>query len=66
MARMRWGTKEWDLAGLAGPWPVDERWWDGGLTATGPVARVQVLLADDRALLLVFDGGQWRVEGIYE
>ena len=65
-ARMRWGTKEWDLAGLAGPWPVDERWWDGGLTATGPVARVQVLLADDRALLLVFDGGQWRVEGIYE
>lgn len=65
-ARMRWGTREWELTGLAGPWPVDERWWAGGIGATGPVARAQVLLEDDRALLLVFDEGQWRVEGIYE
>lgn len=64
--RMRWGAKEWGLTGLAGPWPVDERWWDGAHAATGPVARAQVVLEQGRALLLVFDEGRWRVEGIYE
>lgn len=65
-SRLRWGTKEWELTGLAGPWPVDERWWDSGHAATGPTARAQVVLDDERALLLVFDEGRWRVEGIYE
>ena len=54
------------MTGLAGPWPVDERWWDSGQGSTGPTARAQVVLDDERALLLVFDDGLWRVEGIYE
>lgn len=65
-SRLRWGTKEWELTGLAGPWPVDERWWDSCNASTGPTARAQVVLDDERALLLVFDEGRWRVEGIYE
>lgn len=63
-ARLRWGSREWAVQGWAGPWPVDERWWD---TSTArDAARVQVLLAESRALLLICEGGRWGVEGIYE
>ncbi|QCQ92110.1 DNA polymerase Y family protein [Rhodococcus sp. SGAir0479] len=62
--RLRWGSREWEVQGWAGPWPVDERWWD---TATArDASRVQVLLAESRALLLICEGGRWGVEGIYE
>jgi protein ImuB len=54
----------------AGPWPVEERWWEpsGGRRC----ARLQVVLnalgsADDPfAVLLACETGCWRVEGIYE
>lgn len=61
---LRWGSKRWTLSGWAGPWAVDERWWD---TATGMQgARLQVLFEESRAVLLIYDGDGWRVEGIYE
>lgn len=63
-ARLRWGSREWDVQGWAGPWPVDERWWDA--SAARDAARAQVLLAESRALLLICEGGRWGVEGIYE
>ena len=57
--RLRW----W-----AGPWPVDERWWDPDRSATagGRTARAQVLLESERALLLCFRQRRWYLEGIYE
>jgi protein ImuB len=53
-----------EITGWAGPWPVDERWWDGGEARRG--ARFQVLLADGRALLVVLAAGRWSVAATYE
>jgi len=53
----------------AGPWPVDERWWDpDGSGRAGRTARVQVLLDGDtsQALLLCYRQRRWYVEGSYE
>ncbi|MCV7123752.1 DNA polymerase Y family protein [Mycobacterium lacus] len=56
--RLRW----W-----AGPWPVDERWWDPEATGQGSrTARAQVLLQSERALLLCYRQRRWYLEGIYE
>lgn len=58
------GVRAW-----AGPWATDARWWTRGQCRR---ARLQVLLADDRAedvqtaLLLVLTGERWTVEGIYD
>jgi len=48
----------------AGPWPVDERWWDP--EAKGRTARAQVLLENERALLLCYRQRRWYLEGSYE
>jgi protein ImuB len=74
-AQGRGGLLRW----WAGPWPVDERWWDHEQSRTGGTARVQVLLdgagvldgADGvdsagLALLLCYRRGCWYLEGIYE
>lgn len=52
----------------AGPWPVDERWWDPEHAGAGRTARAQVLLdgEDARALLLCYRRRRWYVEGVYE
>ena len=47
----------------AGPWPIAEHWWRSD---SRRYARLQVCLADDRALLLVVENGQWKVEGEYD
>jgi protein ImuB len=52
------------IAGWAGPWPVDERWWAPAEARRR--ARFQVSLADGTALLLALSGGQWLVEAIYD
>jgi protein ImuB len=51
------------LTWWAGPWPVDERWWES--ERSGRVARAQVLV-DETALLLCYRRGRWYVEGAYE
>jgi len=48
----------------AGPWPVDERWWDAA--ARRRRARLQVLLPGGEAHLLALEGGRWWVEGSYD
>lgn len=69
-ARLRWGVRDWELLAHAGPWPVDERWWDPDVARR--VARAQLLLgpadpgAAPRALLVCFGAGGWCVEGVYE
>ncbi|WP_242496543.1 DNA polymerase Y family protein [Xylanimonas protaetiae] len=52
------------VVGWAGPWPLDERWWEPG----GGHRRVllQVALDDGRGLLLASDGGEWLVEAVYD
>jgi protein ImuB len=53
----------------AGPWLVDERWWDPNGQASR-TARVQVLMGDSgatgKALLLCYRRRQWYLEGVYE
>ncbi len=70
-ARVRRGNGRWELSWWAGPWPIDERWWEEREPASvsGVAARAQVLLEDKgggRALLLHFRRQRWYVEGIYE
>jgi protein ImuB len=48
----------------AGPWPVDERWWDPA--AHRRRARAQIVTADGAAHLLVVEGGRWSVEATYD
>ena len=47
----------------AGPWCVDERWWDA--LARRRRARVQVVL-DDAAHLLTLEDGRWWLEATYD
>ncbi len=58
------GEPERAVTGWAGPWPVEERWWepDGGRRR----ARLQVTVVDGPALLLACENSRWRVEGIYD
>lgn len=63
-ARLRWGSRSWTVLGWAGPWPVDEYWWDPA--SARHVARLQVLLDGSRALLVIFGADGWRVEGVYD
>ena len=53
-----------EILAWAGPWPVDERWWDPD--AHRRRARWQVLTADGTAHLLVVEGGRWSVEATYD
>jgi protein ImuB len=53
-----------EIAGWAGPWPVNERWWAPAEARRR--ARFQICLADGRAFLLSLSGGHWAVEAIYD
>jgi protein ImuB len=53
----------------AGPWPVDERWWDPAERTR--VARLQLVDARGRAYLVAgemggADGPRWCLEGVYD
>jgi protein ImuB len=51
------------VLGWAGPWPVEERWWEPG--GGRRRARLQVVL-EATALLLTCENGRWCVEGVYD
>jgi protein ImuB len=53
-----------EVVAWAGPWPLEERWWDGPHARRQ--ARFQVVLADGGAQLLVVDGGRWWCVGTYD
>lgn len=53
-----------EVVAWAGPWPVDERWWDP--EGRRRRARLQLQLADGRAVLVHVEGGRWAVEGLYD
>ena len=53
-----------DVVAWAGPWPVDERWWDPD--AHRRRARWQLVTAAGPAYLLAVEGGRWSVEASYD
>ena len=59
------GGSSWaSVTAWAGPWPVDERWWDPA--AHQRLARLQVVTAEGAAYLLKLAGSAWRVEATYD
>jgi protein ImuB len=52
------------IVAWAGPWPVDERWWDP--TAHQRLARLQVTTQRDVAYLLKLADGRWWIEATYD
>jgi protein ImuB len=48
----------------AGPWPVEERWWDDA--GHRRRARFQLLTADGVARLLTVEGGRWWLTAVYD
>ncbi|MGA2530718.1 MAG: DNA polymerase Y family protein [Acidimicrobiales bacterium] len=52
------------ITGWSGPWPADERWWDPA--AARRRARLQVLLEDGTAHLVVLEQGRWHLEATYD
>jgi protein ImuB len=52
------------VAGWAGPWPVEERWW--APEEANRLARLQLGLDDGRAILVACRGGAWLLEAIYD
>ncbi|WP_245979744.1 DNA polymerase Y family protein [Gryllotalpicola protaetiae] len=52
------------IGGWAGPWTVDERWWDAATARR--VHRFSVVDADGTAWLLLFDGESWLAEARYD
>jgi protein ImuB len=56
--------EERELLGWAGPWPAEERWWEP--ESARRRAWLQVLLADQSALLLVRENEKWLIEGVYD
>lgn len=63
-AGVAWAGQARLVDGWGGPWPADERWWDA--SGHRRRARLQVLLDDGSAHLLVVEGGRWRVEATYD
>jgi protein ImuB len=58
------GGRWTDVIAWAGPWPVDERWWDP--PAHRRRARWQLVTAECDAHLLAVEGGRWSLEATYD
>jgi protein ImuB len=52
------------ITAWAGPWPVEERWWDP--PSSRRRARFQVVTDDGIARLVVLEAGRWTVTGLYD
>jgi protein ImuB len=76
------GARALPVLGWAGPWPVDQRWWDPAVGWQG--SRLQVVLGEaegepgggsdggsdevaaETALLLLYRDGRWSVAGVFD
>ncbi|MCW2830002.1 MAG: polymerase, partial [Aeromicrobium sp.] len=57
--------RDWQpVASWAGPWPVDDQWWDEA--ASRRLARFQVVGVDGSAFLMIVEGGHWWTEAQYD
>lgn len=52
------------VASWAGPWPVEELWWDEAMGRR--IARFQVVGVDGSAWLMVVEDGRWFTEARYD
>jgi protein ImuB len=52
------------VTGWSGPWPVQERWWAPESATT--LVRLQIGLADGRALLVAQHHSGWLLEAVYD
>ncbi len=52
------------VTGWAGPWPLEERWWD--VQTARRQARMQLTTDTGRAVLVVLEGGSWWLEASWE
>ncbi len=52
------------ITSWAGPWPVEERWWDP--SSARRRARMQIVTADGCAHVLALEGGDWWLEATYD
>ena len=55
-----------DVESWAGPWPVEERWWDVSGEPGKPRVLLQVVVEGGRGLLLAFTDGAWFLEAVYD
>lgn len=58
------GEPPLDVVGWAGPWLIDERWWDTQRHRRR--ARLQLVTADGRAQLVACERGEWFIEAVYD
>ena len=64
-SRVRIQGRAWSpITAWAGPWLVDERWWDPA--AHRRLVRLQATTDQGAAYLLRLTGGRWWVEAIYD
>jgi protein ImuB len=63
-ARVVIGGGPRDVIAWAGPWPLEERWWDA--EGHRRQARAQVVLADGSAHLLALEQRTWWLVASYE
>ena len=64
-SRVRAQGRDWStITAWAGPWLVDERWWDPA--AHRRLVRLQATTDQGAAYLLRLTGGRWWVEAIYD
>ncbi len=61
---VRGGSGRRRITSWAGPWPVDERWWDPDRHSRR--VRFQVVVDDGTAHLLVLEGGRWSLTATYD
>lgn len=52
------------VASWAGPWPIEELWWDEATSRR--IARFQVVGVDGSAWLMVVENGRWFTEARYD
>ncbi|MCP3990850.1 MAG: DNA polymerase Y family protein, partial [Actinomycetia bacterium] len=52
------------ITAWAGPWPVDERWWDPDNHRRQ--ARFQIVTDDGHARLLALEGGRWWITAVWD
>ncbi len=52
------------VAGWAGPWLAEERWWEA--SSARRRARFQMVVGDGSAYLVVLEAGAWRLEASYD
>ena len=62
-ATLRQGGRTEALDGWAGPWPVEERWWDGPRAKR--IARFQLLTESGRLVLAAVERQRWWVVAEY-